>query len=137
MINTKRLECISLLACGLWLLFAGVGLAQQPPVNPAPNEPDFSILLQRLWHLDMQRDLRNPMRAGETPAGLFKRADDKKPVTFKPIIALGLETTTRGGWYAAGPRANDLPDDVLKTRHCLWSYQYKPVSYTHLRAHET
>ena len=31
----------------------------------------------------------------------------KKPVTFQPIIALGLDTKTHGGWYPAMPKSCD------------------------------
>ena len=41
------------------------------------------------------------------------------PVTYTPVIALGLETTTRGGWYAVGP-APGAPG-----KRDLWSYTLK------------
>ncbi|HSW45183.1 MAG TPA: SMP-30/gluconolactonase/LRE family protein [Phycisphaerae bacterium] len=100
-------------------------LAKQPAVAPGPNEPNWSDLLKQQWGLDMDRDLRNPALEGASPAGQFKRADRKKPVTFRPIIALGLETATRGGWYAAGAKTGDLPEDAARSRRLLWAYAFK------------
>jgi len=102
-----------------------VGWARQPAVGPASNEPDWSLLLDRQFNLDMDRDLRNPVLEGASPAGLFKQVDAKQPVTFKPLIAFGLETKTQGGWYPAGPKAGDLPRDVLTIRKLLWAYTFK------------
>jgi len=114
------------LTLGLCLLAAWTVAAKQPAVAPGPDEPDWPDLLERQWGLDMDRDLRNPLAEGVAPAALFRRVNLKKPVTFKPVIALGLETATRGGWYPAGPRASDLPDDDgPTTRREVWSYRYK------------
>lgn len=92
----------------------------QPKVNPGSQEPDWVDLLKQQWGLDMDRDLRNPVIEGAASACMFKKAG-KGPVTFTPIIALGLETTTRGGWYQAkqaGTDAARLPTEV-------WAYAYK------------
>lgn len=75
---------------------------KQPKVAPGPNEPDWFVLLRDLWGLDMMADLANPVKTDlvDVP-GLFQKAGDG-PVVFKPTIALGLETTNRGGWYKPG-----------------------------------
>jgi hypothetical protein len=102
-----------------------IAAAQQPPVTAGPNEPDWRDLLKTQWQLDLDRDLRNPLSEGVAPAALFRRVDPNKPVVFTPLIALGMETTTHGGWYVAGPRAGDVPSDLAKARHELWSYDHK------------
>jgi gluconolactonase len=96
----------------------------QPAVGRTPGEPTLPELLKQPG-LDVDRDLRNPLMEGVAPAALFARADDRKPVSYAPIVALGMETPTHGGWYAAGPRAGDLPADVAAAKHELWSYAYK------------
>jgi len=111
-----------MLMCWVWPAVAQAG---QPAVGSTPDEPTWPALLKQQWGLDLDRDLRNPAVDGAAPAGLFKRVDPNAPVTFRPIIALGMETTTRGGWYPAGPRASDLPENVLKARRELWTYAYK------------
>ncbi len=65
-------------------------------------------------------DLLNPVRttAAEAP-GLFRKAGPG-PVRFAPIIALGLETKTRGGWYTP-PAGPDAPP--RKTE--LWTYVFR------------
>jgi len=113
------------LTLGMCLLATWTAAAKQPAVARGPDEPDWRDVLRQQWGLNMDRDLRNPLAEGVAPAALFKRANPKKPVTFKPIIALGLETATRGGWYPAGPRAGDLPGDVRAAKRELWSYRYK------------
>jgi len=91
----------------------------QPKVAPGPNEPDWDVVLQTRYGLSMFGDLRNPVKttAKATP-GLFKKAGPG-PVVYTPLVALGLETTTRGGWYAPGP------DDARPAKHDLWSYTFK------------
>lgn len=98
---------------------------RQPPVGQSPGEPTLPDLLRRQWGLDVDRDLRNPLMEGVAPAAIFVRADKGKPVSFTPLIALGMEAPTHGGWYAAGPTAGGLPADVAAARHELWSYAYK------------
>ncbi len=99
-------------------------MAAQPAVAPASNENHWVELLKQQWDLDMNRDLRNPVLQ-KAPAALFVKVEESKPVTFVPLIALGLETTTRGGWYAAGPKAIDLPEDVVKVKVESWAYTFK------------
>jgi gluconolactonase len=106
------------------LLCGHVVFGKQPPVNPAQNEPNWKWILKQSG-LDMDKDLRNPFVDGVTPAGLFRKADPRKPVVFKPIIAWGLETPTRGGWYPGGPTVLQIPGDVDKVRRELWSYEFK------------
>ncbi|MBN1490277.1 MAG: SMP-30/gluconolactonase/LRE family protein [Phycisphaerae bacterium] len=99
----------------------------QPAIGRSPDEPTWPVLLQSQWGLDVDRDLRNPLLEGVAPAALFRKADPAKPVVFRPLIALGVETTTRAGWYAAGPRAGDLPTELAK--HETWAYAHRqPVS---------
>lgn len=100
-------------------------LGQQPAIGSTPDEPHWATLLERRWDLHVDRDLRNPVLSGAAPAAVFRRADRSRPVVFKPIVALGLETTTRGGWYPTSPKAGEVPSDVPNTRRELWSYRYK------------
>jgi hypothetical protein len=54
----------------------------------------------------------------EATPGLFKKAGPG-PVTFVPVIALGLETVNRGGYYSVGP------DDKSPMKKELWSYKFR------------
>jgi len=99
--------------------------AAQPPVAPGPGEPNWADILKRQCGLDMDRDLRNPVVDGVAPPALFIKADKDKPVIYAPIIALGTEEKTHGGWYPAGPKAGDLPGDPTAAKIELWSYVYK------------
>ena len=110
-----------LLICAA-LLFVSTLAAQtarQPRVAPGPNEPDWKVVLETRYGLSMFGDLKNPVKTTvEAVPSLFKKAG-AGPVTYRPMIALGLETTTRGGWYRPGatPAAPD--------KHDLWSYTFK------------
>ncbi len=99
------------------------GLAQtakQPRVAPGANEPDWAVILRDRYGLSMFDDLLNPVRTTpEQTGGLFRKAE-AGPVRFTPVIALGLETKNRGGWYTAGGSPDALP---RKTE--LWSYVFK------------
>lgn len=125
----------------MWMAVAGLGIAgqlmaEQPKVNPGPNEPNWADILKQQWKLDMNRDLRNPAQKEAAPACLFRKAGGGK-VTFTPIIALGKEETTHGGWYAekedaAMRRRGDA--EMKKERaggtlaprmHEAWSYTFK------------
>jgi hypothetical protein len=102
--------------------FGGFATAQtprQPRVAPGPNEPDWAIVLKEQYGLSMFADLLNPVidRPVDVP-GLFRKAGPG-PVMYTPVIALGLETTTRGGWYTPGA----APTSPRK--HDLWSYTLK------------
>jgi hypothetical protein len=92
---------------------------RQPKVAPGPGEPDWGVLLRDKYGLKMFDDLVNPVTgdALEVP-GLFVKAGEG-PVIYKPTIALGLETTNRGGWYKPG----DAPGKAEKTE--LWNYTFK------------
>jgi len=91
---------------------------KQPKVAPGPNEPDWVVLLRDRYGLSMFGDLRNPVTTTvEATAGRFRKAGPG-PVKYTPVIALGLETVTRGGWY----RGNDPKSPV---KHELWSYRFK------------
>jgi hypothetical protein len=92
---------------------------KQPRVAPGPNEPDWSVVLESRYGLSMFGDLANPVResALATP-GLFRKAGPGQ-VTCSPVIALGLETVNRGGWYRPG--ADPAHPDKVE----LWSYRFK------------
>jgi hypothetical protein len=105
-----------------FLAVASMAQAQtpkQPKVAPGPNEPDWDVVLRKQYGLSMFDDLLNPVNTtAEATPGLFKKAGPG-PVVFVPVIALGLETINRGGYYTAGP------DDRSPRKHELWSYQFK------------
>src|SRR5262249_26834389 len=71
----------------------------QPKVAPGPSEPDWEVVLRDRFGLSMFGDLLNPVKTTpEATPGLFRKAGPG-PAKFTPIIALGLETVNRGGWY--------------------------------------
>lgn len=93
---------------------------EQPKVQPGPSEPDWLVLLDRLYGLRMFADLENPVET--TPVatpGLFKKAGPG-PVRFQPVLALGLEVTIRGGHYPEG--------GTPQTEAELWHYQHKTTA---------
>jgi hypothetical protein len=91
----------------------------QPKVQPGPSEPDWIAVLDVRYGLKMFGDLLNPVQTTpEATPGLFKKAGTG-PVKFTPVIALGTEMITRGGWYTAGPDARN------PKKHDLWSYKFK------------
>jgi hypothetical protein len=93
--------------------------SKQPKVAPGPNEPDWDVVLKTRYGLSMFGDLLNPVKTTpEATPGLFRKAGPG-PVTFTPVIALGLETVNRGGWYRPGG------DDKSPEKQELWSYQFK------------
>ncbi len=93
--------------------------AHQPKVAPGPGEPDWAVILKERYGLEMFRDLLNPVKTtAEAAPGRFRKAGPG-PVKYTPAVALGLETTTRGGWYIS-PRGAEPPQ---KKR--LWSYTHK------------
>jgi hypothetical protein len=92
---------------------------KQPKVAPGPNEPDWVVVLRTRYGLAMFDDLLNPVQTTvEATPGLFQRAGPG-PVKYTPVIALGMETTTRGGWYVPGN------DNASPQKHNLWSYTFK------------
>jgi hypothetical protein len=94
--------------------------AKQPKVTKAPNEPDWDVVLRERFGLSMYGDLKNPVTSTALEAaGLFRKAGNG-PVTFAPLIALGLETRTRGGWYKEPRSADTAPEKAS-----LWSYIFK------------
>lgn len=100
---------------------AGAQWPGQPKVAPGPDEPDWAVVLESRYGLRMFDDLANPVTGRvEEAAGRFRKAGPG-PVKYTPLIALGLETPTRGGWYAATGEAATARD----RRHELWSYQFK------------
>jgi hypothetical protein len=93
--------------------------AKQPKVAPGPGEPDWVVILRDRYGLSMFDDLANPVvTTVEAVPALFKKAGNG-PVVYTPVIALGLETVTRGGWYAPGKT------DASPMKHELWSYRVK------------
>jgi hypothetical protein len=92
----------------------------QPKVAPGPNEPDWSAILRDHYGLSMFGDLRNPVRTTpDRAAGLFRKAG-AGPVRYTPVIALGLETRNRGGWYTVAGTPDALPKKLE-----LWNYTFK------------
>lgn len=97
--------------------FAYAQTPKQPKVAPGPNEPDWSVILDQRYGLSMFGDLLNPVVSlAELTPGLFRKAGDGM-VTYQPVIALGLDTATRGGWYTI--------DTEPPNRRGLWFYRYK------------
>jgi hypothetical protein len=94
---------------------------KQPKVSPGPDEPDWEVVLRDRYGLSMFGDLKNPVKTTvlATP-GLFRRAGPG-PVKFTPVIALGLPTRNRGGWYPA--LAADRQTSPKKVS--LWSYEFR------------
>lgn len=91
----------------------------QPRVQPGPKEPDWVAILDGMYGLAMFADLLNPVTTTpEATPGLFRKAGPG-PVKYTPVIALGLETVNRGGWYRPG-KAPGEPEKVE-----IWSYQFK------------
>jgi hypothetical protein len=93
---------------------------KQPKVAPGPDEPDWEVVLRDRYGLAMYADLANPVKttALETP-GLFRKAGTG-PVKFTPVIALGLVTRNRGGWYSASADRQAAPK-----KKSLWSYVFR------------
>ncbi len=93
--------------------------SHQPKVSPGPDEPDWKVVLEDRYGLSLFGDLCNPVAttAAATP-GLFRKAGTG-PVTYTPVIALGLTTRTRGGWYL--PAASDSQPRKSE----LWTYTFK------------
>ena len=116
---------LPLLVCTVLMLVSSFGASatdeqasRQPKVAPGPNEPDWVVLLDRLYGLKMSDDLSNPARSPiDSTLGTFRKAGPG-PVRFTPVLALGLETTNRGGWY----RPSRKPP-IEQTN--LWSYRHK------------
>lgn len=115
----RRFVATALLSLATLTAGALAQAPNQPKVQPGPNEPDWVVILREQYGLKMFEDLANPVLASvEATPGLFKKAGPG-PVTYAPVIALGMETVTRGGWYTPGP------DDKSPRKHELWSYQFK------------
>jgi hypothetical protein len=93
---------------------------KQPKVAPGPHEPDWEVLLRDRYGLSMFDDLKNPVKTSPlaTP-GLFRKAGPG-PVKFTPVLALGLPTRTRGGWYSRLAERQHAPKKTS-----LWSYEVK------------
>jgi hypothetical protein len=115
----KTCSLATILAVGLCYA-AMAQTPAQPKVAPGPNEPDWAVILKDRYGLSMFGDLVNPVRTEpKDAAGLFRKAG-AGPVRYRPVIALGLETKTRGGWYTPPGAPGSAP---RKTE--LWSYVFK------------
>lgn len=100
--------------------WASAQTPKQPKVQPGPSEPDWIALLDRLYSLRMFEDLLNPVATSpEAVPGVFRKAGPG-PVTFTPVLALGLEVPIRGGFYPSDP--SSVREDEL------WSYKHKTSS---------
>jgi hypothetical protein len=96
---------------------------KQPKVQPGPSEPDWLVILDRMYGLRMFDDLINPVETTpEATPGLFRKAGPG-PVTFRPVIALGLPVVIRGGWY---PAAAEGQKEIVPKE--TWSYQFKSTA---------
>jgi hypothetical protein len=110
-----------LITAALRLQADGASQARQPVVQPGPVEPDWLVILDRVYGLRMLDDLANPVRTTATAVpGLFRKAGPG-PVVYAPEIALGLEVSIRGGYYRerGGGRLEQTE---------LWSYQHKSTA---------
>ncbi len=106
-----------LIAASGWL--CGSAVAQQPRVTAGPQEPDWVVILRSMYGLDLRDDLANPVTDGvDDVPGRFRRVGEG-PVIYRPVIALGLETRTRGGFYQRDE------DGAVTAREPLWSYVFK------------
>jgi len=93
---------------------------KQPKVAPGPGEPNWEVILREQFGLSMFADLKNPVTTtAEATPGTFRKAGPG-PVKFTPVIALGLPSRTRGGWYSE-PR----PGGAALTKSPLWTYTCK------------
>jgi hypothetical protein len=119
----NRSLAIATVLVGLVAAAAGAQTPRQPKVFPGPQEPDWIAILDAMYGLRMFDDLSNPVRTTpEATPGLFRKAGPG-PVKYTPVIALGMPTITRGGWYAPGP------DNRSPAKHELWSYQFKNTAH--------
>jgi hypothetical protein len=115
----SRILAVLVLACALVVPPARSQTANQPKVAPGPGEPDWKVVLAERYGLSMFGDLLNPVvTTPEATPGLFRKAGTG-PVTFTPVIALGLETRNRGGWYTA------VSGGKVPVVMPLWSYVLK------------
>jgi hypothetical protein len=93
--------------------------SHQPRVSPGPGEPDWKLVLSERYGLSLFGDLLNPvMTTAASSPGLFRKAG-AGPVTYTPVVALGLATRNRGGWYLP-PSDGDEP-----RKSALWKYTFK------------
>ena len=116
--NLARPRIVELIL-GLAVLLVPIQRPGQPTVQPGPSEPDWLVILDRLYGLRMIDDLENPVETtAEAVRGLFVKAGPGS-VTFQPVLALGLEVPIHGGFYLGAKE----PDDRE-----LWSYQHKTTA---------
>jgi hypothetical protein len=116
----NRLFLGLVLAGGSVVVGAPTQSEKQPKVAPGPGEPDWEVVLRERYNLSMLGDLLNPVKTTvEATPGLFRKAGPG-PVRFTPVIALGLETKNRGGWYPALSGIDTEPKKAI-----LWTYVFK------------
>jgi hypothetical protein len=114
----RRLLALASIACFAAAMALGQ-TAHQPKVAPGANEPDWKDILAQRHGLSMFDDLLNPVvTTAERTPGLFRKAS-AGPVTFVPVIALGLPTRNRGGWYVPGAAEGATRETPL------WSYVFR------------
>jgi hypothetical protein len=110
---------VSIITTCVSLAFASLQNPNQPRVAPGPSEPDWIAILDAMYGLRMFDDLENPVRTNPLAVpGLFRKAGPG-PVRYLPMIALGLETRNRGGWY------HSVADVGRLTKIETWNYQAK------------
>lgn len=115
-----------MLASILVIAAAPAAPARSPVLRQPEGEPGLAELLERRWGLHVDRDLRNTPREDGATSCVFRQVDSRQPVTFQPLISLGSEKTTSGGWYPTPPRCDQLPvnlDDGKRER--IWSFAYR------------
>jgi hypothetical protein len=105
------------LACSLGTAAPGQSPIQ-PKVAPGPNEPDWVVVLRDRHGLSMVDDLLNPAREDHAEVRALFRKAAPGPVTYRPVIALGLETRNRGGWYRPAKEGGPEKSET-------WSYTFK------------
>lgn len=118
MTTRSRSAAIACLAASIATAGAHGESPAQPKVAPGPNEPDWVVVLRDRYGLSMFDDLLNPARREPTEVKALFRKAGVGPVTYRPVIALGLETRNRGGWYR--PAEDGAP---AKTE--TWTYTFK------------
>ena len=92
----------------------------QPKVQPGANEPDWEVVLTKVYGLRIFDGLINPVATTPEAAIVRFRRSGAEEVVFTPILALGLEVPIRGGYY--------LPDRKTDIEVELWHYVHKSTA---------
>lgn len=98
--------------------------AQRTGRTPPATQPADTLanVLARRWPLEPARDLRNPVLRRGTPADTFCIARTDQPVTFEPVLAIGIAQPIRAGWHAAAEGREGEPG----TPNTLWTCRFVP-----------